>query len=104
VTPFSSVVTESAGTGRLILRGDLDAASVLAADRSLREILGRGLGRVILDLRELDFMDSMGVKFLIDARDAAQRHRVEIALAYDEGIVERVLTVSGVAALFEREP
>jgi anti-anti-sigma factor len=103
VTPFSSVVTESAGTGRLILRGDLDAASVRAAESSLGEVLGRGLDRVVLDLRELDFMDSMGVKFLIDAREAAQRHKTEIALAYDEGVVERVLSVSGVAALFERQ-
>jgi anti-anti-sigma factor len=103
VTPFSSVVTESPGAARLILRGDLDAASVRAADRALQEMLDPARDRVILDLRELDFMDSMGVKFLIDARDAARPRGIEIALAYDEGVVERVLTVSGVGKLFDRE-
>jgi anti-anti-sigma factor len=103
VTPFSSEVIEIPGSGRLVLRGELDAASVRDADRTLRDLLGRGCDRVILDLRELDFMDSMGVKFLIDGREAARELGLEIALAYREGIVERVLTVSGVATLFERQ-
>ena len=87
----------------MILRGDLDAGSVGAANRTLDELLDRKLDRVVLDLRELDFMDSMGVKFLIDARDAAGRLGMEVALAYGEGVVERVLSVSGVGDLFERE-
>jgi anti-anti-sigma regulatory factor len=48
-------------------------------------------------------MDSMGVKFLLDGKDAARERGVEIALAYGEGVVERVLTVSGVSSLFERQ-
>lgn len=99
---FSSVIIESPGEVRLILRGELDAATVEAADGTLRELLDRDLDRVILDLTELEFMDSTGVKLLIDGRDAASKLGVEIVLAYDEGVVERVLTVSGVAELFGR--
>jgi anti-sigma B factor antagonist len=102
VTSFSSVIVESSGAARLILRGDLDAASVSSADSAIRELLERGSDRVILDLTELDFIDSMGVKCLIDGRDAASQLGVTIALAYEEGVVERVLTVSGVASLFDR--
>jgi anti-anti-sigma factor len=96
-------VVEVSGSGRLVLRGELDSASAPAANRALLELLESGAGRVTIDLRELDFMDSMGVKFLIDGRDAAGERGVEIALAYKEGVVERVLTVSGVAALFDRQ-
>jgi anti-anti-sigma factor len=103
VTEFSLEVVEVSGSGRLVLRGELDAASVPAANRALAELLESGSGRVTIDLRELDFMDSMGVKFLIDGRDAARERGVEIALAYKEGVVERVLIVSGVAALFDRQ-
>jgi anti-sigma B factor antagonist len=103
VTSFSSVVVESPGGARVILRGELDAASVRAADSTLRELLDRGPDQVTLDLTELDFMDSMGVKFLIDGRDAAAERGVDLALAYEEGVVERVLTVSGVATLFTRQ-
>jgi anti-anti-sigma factor len=87
----------------LILRGELDTASVAVANRALENLLSGGFDRVILDLRELDFMDSTGVKFVLDARDGARELGVTIALAYEEGTVERVLTVSGVATLFERQ-
>jgi anti-anti-sigma factor len=103
VTEFSLEVVEVAGSARLVLRGELDAASAPAADRALLELLESASGRVTIDLRELDFMDSTGVKFLIDGRDAARQRGVELALAYDEGVVERVLTVSGVATLFKRQ-
>ncbi len=103
MTSFSAVVIESPGAARLILRGELDAASVRTADSTLRGLLDGRLDRVTLDLRELDFIDSTGVKFLIDGRDAARKHGIGIGLAYDGGVVERVLTVSGVATLFERQ-
>jgi anti-sigma B factor antagonist len=95
-------VVEVSGLTRLILRGELDADSAPAANHALLELLESRSDRVILDLTELDFMDSMGVKFLIDGRDAARRLGVELVLAYGGGVVERVLTVSGVATLFER--
>lgn len=103
MTELSLEVVEVSGTARLILRGELDAASAPTANRALLELLERGFDRVILDLRKLDFMDSMGVKLLIDGRDTARQLGVEITLSYGEGVVERVLTVSGVARLFERQ-
>lgn len=103
MTEFSLEVIEVSGSTRLVLRGELDAASAPAANRALLELLDSGSSRVIIDLRELDFMDSVGVKFLIDGRDAASQRGVAIALAYEEGVVKRVLTVSGVATLFEAE-
>jgi anti-anti-sigma factor len=102
LTELSVEVTRAAGGTRLILRGELDTDSVAAANRALESLLGGEFDRVILDLSELDFMDSTGVKFLLDARDAARELGVAIALAYEEGTVERVLTVSGVTTLFER--
>jgi anti-anti-sigma factor len=103
VTEFSLEVVEVGGSVRLVLRGELDAATAPAANHALLDLLEGGSDRVVLDLRELDFMDSTGVKFLIDGRDAARQRGVELALAYDEGVVERVLTVSGVATLFKRQ-
>jgi anti-anti-sigma factor len=102
VTELSVEVTEAAGVARLILRGELDTDSVATANRALEGVFGGGFNRVILDLSDLDFMDSTGVKFLLDARESARELGVTIALAYVEGTVERVLTVSGVTTLFER--
>ena len=103
MTELSLEVIQVSGSARLTLRGELDIASYPAANRTLLELLERGFDEVIVDLTGLDFMDSMGVKFLIDGRETARQLGVEIALAYEEGVVERVLTVSGVATLFERQ-
>jgi anti-anti-sigma factor len=103
MTPLSFEVREASGSARLLLRGELDAASAEDADSALRHLLGRGFDLVVIDLRELDFMDSTGVKFLVDGRDTARELGVKIALAYGGGPVERVLTVSGVTTLFERQ-
>lgn len=103
MTDFSLEVVEVSGSVRLVFRGELDADSVSTANRALAELLERGPGRVTIDLRGLDFMDSVGVKFLIDGRDAARERGIDLALAYEEGVVERVLTVSGVARLFIRQ-
>jgi anti-sigma B factor antagonist len=103
LTDLSFEVREEGGSARLILRGELDTASVPTANKALEDLLDAGRGRVIVDLRELDFMDSTGVKFLLDGRDSARGRGVTIAIAYDEGMVERVLTVSGVTRVFERE-
>jgi anti-anti-sigma factor len=103
VTPLSFEVRETPGSARLVLRGDFDTASTAAANGALTDLLGGRFDRVILDLSELDFMDSTGVKFLVDARDAARELGVKIALVYGGDPVERVLTVSGVTTLFERQ-
>jgi anti-anti-sigma factor len=103
VNALSIEIKENSDSARLILQGELDSASDRAATRALGDVLSRGFDLVTIDLRKLDFMDSTGVKFLIDARDAGRGLGIKIAIAYTTGLVERVLTVSGVATLFERE-
>ena len=96
-------VTESHRSARLALHGELDIGSAEPAVRALRELLARDLDAVIVDLGGLTFMDSTGVKFLVDGRDRAREAGIELSLAGGGEAVQRVLTVSGVAALFEAE-
>jgi anti-anti-sigma factor len=56
---------------------------------------------VVIDLSGLEFMDSTGVKFLVDGRDTARARGVRLTLVHGGDPVRRVLTVSGVTALFE---
>jgi anti-anti-sigma factor len=93
-------VSEGPRSARLALYGEFDLASADDATHALRELLGRDLDAVVLDLGGLDFMDSTGVKFLVDGRDMARARGVELSLVQGGDPVRRVLTVSGVAALF----
>jgi anti-sigma B factor antagonist len=86
---------------RMALYGEFDIASADDAGRALEDLLGRGLDHVVVDLSGLDFMDSTGIKFLIDGRDTARERGVTLSLVPGDDPVRRVLTVSGVTALFE---
>ena len=101
--PLRIEVSEGSGAARIALSGEFDIACADRAGRALRELLGRGPQTVVVDLRELGFMDSTGIKFLVDARDAARESGVELALLSRGGAVGRVLAVSGVMALFEAD-
>jgi anti-sigma B factor antagonist len=94
-------ITEGARSARMALYGEFDLASAADASRALQELLSHGLDKVIVDLSGLQFMDSTGVKFLVDGRETALARGVKLSLVHGGDPVERVLTVSGVAALFE---
>jgi anti-anti-sigma factor len=94
-------VSEAPPCARMALHGEFDIDSADEATLALHELLGRRPDVVVLDLGGLDFMDSTGVKFLVDARDRARELGVELSLIYGGDPVRRVLTVSGVTALFE---
>jgi anti-anti-sigma factor len=100
---LSLEVKEADGTADLVLRGELDDASVGSANAALQDVLSRGFDRVTINMRRLDFMDSTGIKFLLDARDAAEQLGVKMSVDIRSGgLVERILGVSGVETLFER--
>ena len=49
-----------------MLTGELDMATLPQLDAAVAALrAGNGLGRVIVDLRQLRFLDSMGLEFLI---------------------------------------
>lgn len=56
-------VVEDDGTRRLSLRGDLDAATAASLEPQLLDAAG-GAQRLVLDLREVAFIDSAGVRVL----------------------------------------
>jgi anti-sigma B factor antagonist len=94
-------VSESPDSARIALSGQFDIASAGDATRALQALLNRGLDLVVIDLSGLDFMDSTGVKFLVEGRDTARDLGVKLSLVQGGDPVRRVLTVAGVMALFE---
>ena len=94
-------VIESAGSARIALSGQFDIATADDATRALQALLQRGLDLVVVDLSGLDFMDSTGVKFLVEGRATARELGVRLALVHGGDPVRRVLMVAGVMGLFE---
>ena len=79
------------------LHGELDLSSA----PGLRERLLAGqAARLILDLSGLAFMDSTGLKALLDANRRARLLGGALTLAAPQKIVSKMLTVTGLDAHF----
>ncbi len=100
--PTYQIVREAS---RVRLSGDLD----INARDDVRDVLLRAVGdsasdghvRIVIDLADTAFIDSEAVGALIDGLTAGRAAGVPLAIAHAEGLVHRVLDVSGVLELFE---
>ncbi len=87
-------------TALIELRGELDMATVPQVAEALDELdpEADGVRHVVLDLREVTFMDSAGLHELIARNERARSGRHNLAVVRGPGAVERLLTVTGIDA------
>jgi anti-sigma B factor antagonist len=77
--------------------GELDLASSPALQQELDRTFDSELELLIIDLRELEFMDSTGLSVLVKAHQRAEESGLRFALVRGPQQVERLLTMTGVA-------
>jgi anti-sigma B factor antagonist len=82
--------------------GELDIASVGAVQEALDELCAVGWKSIVLDLRELSFIDSTGLSLLLEAERAAQRDGAAFAIVDGSPAVARLLEVVGLSEHFRR--
>ncbi|MBM2618629.1 STAS domain-containing protein [Actinoplanes sp. LDG1-06] len=86
----------------IMIAGEVDADNCAELRRRVVELLPVRPGkRVVLDLGDLTFIGSAGIRELLFCRDTAERHgyRLEIGRAHDN--VVQILTIAGVLELFD---
>lgn len=100
--PFSLTTEER--DDRVVVRpeGELDLAGAPELEAALLPPLREGRTAVV-DLRALEFLDSSGVRSLVEARSVAQDHggRLLVVRPHEGSAVWRVLEVSGVDQVLE---
>jgi anti-sigma B factor antagonist len=79
-------------------RGELDLATAPQLEDRVLSALRDGGARVVLDLRELTFMDSTGVRTIVAAHQAAKDEGAELRVVRPapESAVSRVIEISGI--------
>jgi len=91
---FDAVVTRNSTTATVTLRGEVDLASVARLERAREEAFCSAVD-VRIDLRGVEFIDSTGVKFLLETNSIAQRTSRKLRLLKPPDGVMRTLTLSG---------
>lgn len=78
----------------LKLFGELDIASAPVLEQELARV--GDSGRVVIDLRELEFIDSTGLSVLVRASQQAEERSADLSvLSAGDGQVHRLLDLTG---------
>jgi anti-anti-sigma factor len=91
------------GTGAVAirLRGALDLAYAYRFDDELRHAEREASSCLVLDLRELDFVDSAGMSRILAARRRARRAGRRLVLVRGSRAVQRFLQLAALTEHFE---
>jgi anti-sigma B factor antagonist len=85
----------------VVLHGALDVHSAPEVRGRLREVLGQHLDEIIIDLHQVDFMDSTGLGVLIGVRRSAQDADTRLVLARPSRATHRLLVMTGMRRFFK---
>ncbi len=101
--PGGLIVESTHADGRVLveLRGEIDVASAAEAERELAEAQALAPREIVVDLQHLTFMDSTGVRILIQALLHASDHGYELRLRRVPNQPRRVLEMSGTLSRFK---
>lgn len=91
------------GVARLALRGELDLATARKLEEHLMLVEQDGVGAVLLDLRDLTFVDSTGLHTFLKAKSRAADNGHRFALVGANGQLKRILEVTATQGEFDEQ-
>lgn len=93
--------TEDAGdTLVLRLRGSLDLATAPTVRAALNDATDNDSHHIIVDLTQLEFLDSTGLGVLIGAHRRTAEHGGSLRLVVHDGPISRLLHITGLIGVF----
>ena len=96
---FDLRVARSDGRTHILPCGELDIVTAPALEQALAEATAAAVPEVVLDLRELTFMDSTGLRTLAQASARADEAGVTLSVVRGPRQIGRVLEISGLSPL-----
>src|SRR3954452_10019802 len=83
--------------------GELDFGAAPQVATAVDELLAAGFARVVIDLRELSFLDSAGVHTLVAAQRSADRRGAALSVVRGPHEVHRVFELTATDSLLAFE-
>jgi anti-sigma B factor antagonist len=82
------------------LRGSLDLATAPTVRAALSDATEKGSRHLLVDLSQLEFLDSTGLGVLIGAHRRAAERGGSLRLVVADGPISRLLNITGLVAVF----
>ena len=96
IGPFTCQVSREDGHATVSPRGELDMATVGAVDQHLAQLRRNGVGKIVLDLGGLTFMDSSGLHLVIRWANEASNDGFVFELEPGPPVVQRIFDLTAV--------
>ena len=93
-----------AGTTTVALLGEVDVLTVDQVRVALEEALALRPREIVVELRDLDFIDSTGLGALISGFQRARDAGIQFRLAHPSRSVHQILVLSGLLEVVELTP
>lgn len=86
------------------LAGSFDALTADEARKAIGTQIEDGQQRIVLDLSQVDFMSSAGVRVILEMLKSIRRMGGELRLAAAQSSVEQTLEISGLVRVLKTYP
>jgi anti-anti-sigma factor len=103
IPSFGIDVVQNGSSTRIAPTGELDIATTPALEQAIAEATATPGAALVLDLRELTFMDSTGLRTLAQCNARAEPDGFTLVIWRGSRQIERVLEISGLGALLPLE-
>ena len=100
-TPFSSRTESRNGVARISLSGELDLATAPLLDDQIALAEVPGITGIMLDLRNLTFIDGSGLRSFLSARDRANANGHRLVLVGANAPAHRLFQLTGTQFLLD---
>jgi anti-sigma B factor antagonist len=97
IEPFRCEVEPQRAVVRLRPVGELDIATVPIVEEQLAELWSVGFAHLVVDLREVSFLDSTGLRMLLTWDAISRADAMKFGVIRGPEVVQRVLEIAGVA-------
>jgi anti-sigma B factor antagonist len=87
---------------RVVPQGELDLVTVEQLHAQIDELRSNGATAIVLDLRQLSFMDSTGLRLLLTLDAAARSDGFSFSIVDGEGPVRHLLELTRLDRHFQR--
>ncbi|MGH7736958.1 MAG: STAS domain-containing protein [Candidatus Tyrphobacter sp.] len=96
-----TIQRELSGTTTIFrLWGSLDVATSPSLKEALTKASAQGHHDIVVDLTQVDFLDSTGLGALMGAHRRAVESEGRLSLIVHEGPISRLLTITGLSRIF----
>ena len=92
--------TSLSGAPGVVLRGELDVNTAPQLAGALDAAIRESVGAFVVDLADLDFLDSSGVSVLVRARAVLGREERSLVVVCPPGPARRIIELAGITDLF----